>query len=177
MSINLEDIDFYEVLLDEGGIYYAEIYQLNKESVNEWLRENLRTYGTFNSYADVTPQKDVITYMTKNGYEHIDSQCHYSAKRINQIDPNYTYVTGFVFRAQYPYPIITHSFNFKDGNVLDFARFEEEFTTITDDETLPHHYYGIEIPHEFVENFTQESIEEKSMKPLLFEWLIANNIR
>ena len=44
-----------------------------------------------------------------------------------------------------------------------------------ENDSLPHTYYGIEIPREFVLNYEQETIEEKSMKPLLYEWFLHNN--
>lgn len=171
MNIDITTIDFYDILLDEGEPFYNQISQFQREYVNDWLQSNLKHYVSIDSYNEVIPSQKLILEVINNGYDHINNQCHYSAKRINQINADYKYITGFVFRGGYPYPIITHSFNFNNGTVVDFARFEEEFSPIPDDETLPHHYYGIEIPHEFVINYIQETIENKSMSPLLFEWL------
>lgn len=43
------------------------------------------------------------------------------------------------------------------------------------DDSLPHNYYGIDIPIEFVKKYLDETIEDNSMKPLLFEWIEHNN--
>lgn len=176
MIEELQNVDFYEIMLDEGEAFYGEMYQFEKHSVNEWLLANLTFFGTINSYNEVLPEVEEIKVFQMNGYIHSEHQCHYSAKRINQIDKTYKYITGFVSRNYYPYSWITHSFNFHNNSIIDFAKLNNEFISMEDDgNSLPHHFYGIEIPNEFVATFTHETIQNFSMKPLLFEWIKTNN--
>ena len=174
MSIN--QVDFYELCLDEGGVFYTEIYGLEKEDFNQWVRDNLQEIGTVNSFNEVVPSNEILNGITELGYEHIHYQCHYSAKASTIKDSNFRYYTGFVIRNAYPYPIITHSFNTVNGNIVDFARIENTEDPFNEEnDSLPHKYYGIEIPREFILNYEQETLEEKSMKPLLYEWFVHNN--
>tara|TARA_R110002111_G_scaffold115058_1_gene176004 strand:+ start:911 stop:1435 length:525 start_codon:yes stop_codon:yes gene_type:complete len=174
MSIN--QVDFYELCLDEGGDFYTEIYGLEKEDFNQWVRDNLQEIGTVNSYNEVVPSNEVLNGITELGYEHIHYQCHYSAKASTIKDSNFTYNTGFVIRNSFHYPIITHSFNTVNGNIIDFLRIEDAEDPFNEEnDSLPHTYYGIEIPREFILNYEQETLEEKSMKPLLYEWFLHNN--
>jgi hypothetical protein len=174
MSIN--QVDFYELCLDEGKPFYNEIYGLEKEDFNQWVRDNLIEINTIESYNDVIPNNEMLNEITESGYEHIHYQCHYSAKASTISDCNFKYYTGFVVRNSFHYPIITHSFNTLNENIIDFARIEDAEDPFNEEnDSLPHTYYGIEIPREFVLNYEQETIEEKSMKPLLYEWFLHNN--
>jgi hypothetical protein len=174
--MNVNQVDFYELCLDEGGIFYNEIYGLEKDIFNQWIRDNLQEINTIESYNDVVPSNEILNGITDLGYEHIHYQCHYSAKASTIADCNFTYYTGFVTRNTFPYPIITHSFNTVDGNIIDLARIEDAEDPFNEEnDSLPHTYYGIEIPRDFVLKYEQETKEEKSMKPLLYEWFLHNN--
>ncbi len=37
--MNIQNIDFYELCLDEGETYYADVYPLEKENFNQWMRD------------------------------------------------------------------------------------------------------------------------------------------
>ena len=78
MSIN--QVDFYELCLDEGEPFYNEIYGLEKDDFNQWIRDNLKEINTIESYIDVIPNNEILSGITECGYEHIHYQCHYSAK-------------------------------------------------------------------------------------------------
>ena len=69
--------------------------------------------------------------------------------------------------------LITHSFNIEEVDIVDFARLEDPQDPLKSN-TLPHTYYGIEVPRAFVLQFESETIKEKSMKPLLYEWYKEN---
>ncbi|MFA7446670.1 MAG: hypothetical protein WCY89_12050, partial [Flavobacteriaceae bacterium] len=109
------------------------------------------------------------------GYKHIHYQCHYSAKAISILNENVLYYTGFVTRTCPIYPIITHSFNYYKDKVLDLSRINNPEYPLPEDCNLPHTYYGIKIPNEFVLEYHKETMENHSMNPLLYEWYIKNN--
>ena len=174
--MSIYKVDFYELCLDEGGIFYSEIYGLDKDEFNQWVRDNIKEINTIESYDDVVPNNELLDSISKLGYEHIHYQCHYSAKASSILNCEFKYYTGFVVRNSYPYPIITHSFNTVNGSIIDFARIndlEDPFPYDTD--SLPHIYYGIEIPRDFLLKYEQETLKNKSMKPLLSEWFLENN--
>lgn len=174
--MNIEQTDFYNLCLEEGEPFYNDIYGLDKDNFNQWVGDNLMEINSIESYNDVVPNEEILHQLNNNGYEHIHYQCHYSAKAATIADCEFKYFTGFVFRNSFPYPIITHSFNTLNGNIIDLARIEDvEDPFNEENNSLPHKYYGIEIPREFVLNFQQETLEEKSMKPLLYEWFLHNN--
>ena len=171
----IEEIDFYELCLDEGGVFYQDVYTLDKEDFNEWVRANLTEVVTIDNYDVVAPDNNLVEEMHKRNYGHIYYQCHYSAKAVTILSDNIEYYTGFVERGSYPYPIITHSFNVLDGTVVDFARLSSVDDPLEGGEdSFPHTYYGIQIPREFVLRYIQETLEEKSMRPLLVEWYLEN---
>ena len=174
--MDINNVDFYELCLDEGHPFYSEIYSLNKVLFNEWIKENLKEIIKIEKYEEVIPNKILLDDTIGLGYQHINYQCHYSAKATTILNKNLKYFTGFVERNSYPNPIVTHSFNKIDEKVIDFARINNpEYPYIEEDCGLPHLYYGIEIPREFVLNFKNETIQKKSMKPLLCEWYLKNN--
>ncbi|GGK16031.1 hypothetical protein GCM10007962_07970 [Yeosuana aromativorans] len=174
--MNIEEIDFYELCLDEGAPFYREIFILNKNEFNDWIRNNLAEISTIESYNSILPSEIVFNEFVQKGYEHIHYQCHYSAKALSILDEDYKYFTGFVERNTAHYSIITHSFNFKDDTIVDFARINDPEYQLTEEECgLPNTYYGIEIPRDFVLNYQKETFEDKSMKPLLYEWFLENN--
>jgi hypothetical protein len=174
--MNIDEIDYYELCLDEGGLLYANVYPLDKDDFNQWIRENIEEFITIENYDIVTPENDVLNQLNGVGYEHIHYQCHYSAKAATILNENFRYYTGFVNRASWPYPIITHSFNTSNGAVIDFARVSDPDDPIENQEnSFPHTYYGISIPREFVQNYELETFEDKSMNPLLIQWYLENN--
>lgn len=174
--MNIQKIDFYELCLNEGGVFYADVYPLEKEDFNQWMRDHLTEVVTIDNYDLVVPDNNLMGQLYQLGYEHVHYQCHYSAKAATILSDNFGYYTGFIERAGYPYPIITHSFNILDGAVVDFARVSEPDDPIENQEnTFPHTYYGIQIPREFVLNYKQETLDGKSMNPLLVQWYLENN--
>jgi len=73
------------------------------------------------------------------------------------------------------YRIITHSFNLFEDSIVDFSRIDKKYKILDEtDAHFPNVYYGIKIPIEFVRNYKNETFDECSMKPLLFEWYKAN---
>lgn len=176
MYMDTKNVDFYELCLDEGHPFYSEIYSLDKVLFNEWIRENLKEIIKIEKYEEVVPNNILLDDLMYLGYQHINYQCHYSAKAITILNENLKYFTGFVERNSYPHPIITHSFNIMDEKVIDFARINNpEYPYIEEDCGLPHIYYGMEIPREFVLYYQNETMQENSMKPLLYEWYLENN--
>lgn len=156
--------------------FIVKFIGLEKDVFNQWVRDNLQEIGIINSYNDVVPSSNVLNAIIELGYEHIYYQCHYSAKASTIKSSNFTYYTGFVNRSTFDYPIITHSFNTVNGNIIDFARIEDAENPFNEEDySLPHIYYGIVISREFILNYEQETLEEKSMKPLLYEWFLHNN--
>ena len=174
--MNINETDFYELCLDEGGPLYADVYPFDKDKLNQWVRENIEEFITIENYDVVTPADNILNQLNQLGYDHIDQQCHYSAKAATILNDNFRYYTGFVDRATFPYPIITHSFNTLNGDVIDLARISDPDDPIENQEnSFPHTYYGISIPREFVLNYEQETLEDKSMNPLLVQWYLENN--
>jgi len=178
MDMDLKNIDFYDLCLEESPDFYGDICCLNKEVFNSWVKENLLELGSISSFDEVVPNDLFFKEILKLGYEHEYNQCHYSAKSLTILDEDYKYFTGFVKRETFPYPIITHSFNFAREKIIDFARItdpEYPDTIKDEDKGFPHVYYGIEIPRNFILNFRKETLEDKSMKPLLCEWFLECN--
>jgi hypothetical protein len=174
--MNIEEIDFYELCLEEGRPFYGEIFKLNKKVFNDWITDNLVEISTIKSYDHVLPSELVFNDFMQKGYEHIHYQCHYSSKALTILGEDYQYFTGFVERNNGWYNIITHSFNIKDYTIVDFARINDPEYQLTEEECgLPNTYYGIEIPKDFVLRYTRETFDEKSMKPLLYEWFVENH--
>lgn len=173
----IEKTDFYSIFLEEGEPFYDDIYSLKQDEFNEWVSNNFKETQTVNSFEEVAPSKDYIKYFLKKGYKHIfPPQCHYSAKAVNIINPEYEYWTGFIHSQDFVLPIVTHSFNIFEGKIIDFARIDDKFKLLSKkDPYFPHTYYGIMIPAEFVKQFEEETFKNFSMKPLLFEWYKENN--
>lgn len=173
--MDLNNIDYHTLCIEEGGNFYSGISELDKQTFNQWIAGNLKELTTIDSYDSVLPSKEIINKITERGYQHVHYQCHYSAKAATIFDENLKYYTGFIKRNHF-YNFITHSFNFDNSQIVDFARIENPDDKITSAESgLPNVYYGIEIPREFVTKFKRETIEYKSMNPLLKEWFLENN--
>lgn len=170
-----KNIDFYEFILDEGEEFYTTMYRFKKECINLWFKENVKYFGEINSYTDLNLDRNFINSVAENDYTHQELQCHYSAKRITQLYPEVKYITGFVVRNDFPHSLVTRSFNLFDDKIIDLARLDERFGTLEDDDTFPHYYFGFEIPSAFVKQYENETIENYSMSPLLFEWFEENN--
>ncbi len=174
--MNIDKIDFHELCLDESPQIYGNVNQLNKDNFNQWIKENLEEFITIENYDIVVPDNNVMNDLKRLGYEHIHYQCHYSSKAATILNDNFKYFTGFVNREHWLYPIITHSFNTLKGEVIDFARVSDPNDPIENEKSsFPHTYYGISIPREFVLKYKQETIEDKSMTPLLVQWYLKNN--
>ncbi len=78
--MNINKIDFYNLCLDESPNLYSEVFNLDKDEFNKWIRGSLKEIITLSSYEEVVPDAIVLNEITKLGYEHIYYQCHYSAK-------------------------------------------------------------------------------------------------
>ncbi len=165
----IEPTDFYNNFLNESP-FYDDLVQLDKDNFNKWVTENFQEMGTFNSFEEVAPSKELIDDFIFKGYNHIESQCHYSAKAINLLNSDFEFWTGFVHRQDYLYRLVTHSFNLYDGNIIDFSRVDRNFNVLNVlDPYFPHIYYGIRIPNNIIEAHRQETLDEFSMRPLLVE--------
>lgn len=82
----------------------------------------------------------------------------------------FEYWTGFVIRNESIRPIITHSFNVLNNQIVDFTIHITDPFNKLDQKTYPHEYFGVRIPREFVLNFRDETLNEHSMNPLICEW-------
>ena len=175
--MNIDEIDFYELCLQEGEHFYSDIQNLERNLFNQWIRENLREIKEVISFEEVAPQQNLLNTITGLGYEHRYYQCHYSAKALTILHDRCIYFTGFLQQNSNYYPIITHSFNILNEEIIDLARIENQEDLFTNDDrsSLPHLYYGIEIPREFILRYREETLNENSMNPLLYEWFLENN--
>ena len=163
--------DFHRIFVEEGKPFYNDIYSLRKDDFNEWVVTNFSVIKTISSFKEVAPNNKLFSDLQVKGYFHREGQCHYSSKAVSILDENFEYWTGFVHWQNWEYPIITHSFNICGGAIIDFSKINEEFKIIEEvNSYLPHVYYGIRIPVEFVRKFKNETFNDYSMKPLLFEW-------
>ncbi len=178
----IPNLDYFSIFQEEGHPFYDQLIQLNQQEFNNWVIENFSLLGTYNSFEEVAPNNDDIESLIEKGYNHIGSQCHYSAKAITLLDNQYEYWTGFVIRNSFYFPYITHSFNVRDNRVVDFARLENDLSVMTENlnpedifnSTFPHIYFGIQIPLDFIENYRRATLNENSMIPLLYEWYTEN---
>lgn len=174
--MKLDKIDFYEIFTEEGEPFYNSIFSLDKVHFNKWVTDNFVKLKTITRFSDVIPNLQEIESLIEKGYVHKPSQCHYSAKAICILDESYEYWTGFIFRNYYVFPIVTHSFIIKENSIIDFARIDENLEELkVRINSFPHDYYGINIPNYFVKKFRDDTIENFSMNPLLYEWYIEQH--
>ncbi len=83
------------------------------------------------------------------------------------------YYSGFVVRNITPYQIVAHSFNLINGSIVDLARMTEDLKPMEIIETMgmPHTYYGIKIPKDFIMKYEEETFNEKcSMNPVIIDY-------
>lgn len=173
--MNVNKIDFYNLCLEEGHPFYQEIFPLDKDLFNHWVIRNLQKLAQIESFTEVTPSEKIVDELSKLGYEHVHYQCHYSAKSASILNKEINYFTGFVERKSYSYSIITHSFNYFNNRIIDFSRIINLEDPIDEKNSgLPHTYFGIKIPNRFILNYKQETLNDKSMKPLLYEWYLES---
>lgn len=169
-------VDFYRIFQEEGAPFYNNSFGINKEEFNDWVINSFNRLIEIESLQKIIPKREIIDKFISLGYVHKAHQCHYSSKAITLLDPDFEYWTGFVNRQDFINPIITHSFNIYKGDIVDFARINQDFSIQTAQELyLPHIYYGINIPSEFINNYRDSVLNDFSMNPLLFEWY--NHIR
>ena len=173
----IENYDYHEEFRAEGEPFYDSLRWLDKVEFNKWVVDNFIEVDTIKSFEKVRPSKEVFDKIV-SGYKHIHGQCHYSAKAVCLLDSDIEYYTGFIERQDSYYPIVTHSFNVNKGLIIDFSRLKNDFTVIEEKtSSLPHTYYGIKIPTEFVNKYRNDVFEENSetkMRPLLYEWFQMN---
>jgi len=173
MIKDIRDIDFWSEFLREGSDFYGDIYSIDQSAFNSFVVENFILIAKIKSLDEVIPNKDELQNLVEKGYEHRCSQCHYSSKAIAIVDESYEYWTGFIYRNDSIYPVLTHSFNIKNRKVIDFSKVREngDLIELVVDPNLPHWYYGIHIPTNFVSKYRDQVFKEESMNPLLYEWL------
>lgn len=165
-----EQLDFHSVFLEEGKDFYQCLRRIEKHEFNYWVSHNFISVGVMNSFEDVKPNPLIIALSEQSGYKHIDAQCHYSAKAICILMPEFEYYTGFIKRKESYKPIITHSFNVFKNQIVDFTKHITDPFNKSDSKSYPHEYFGVRIPREFVLNFRDEILNEHSMNPLICEW-------
>ena len=172
----IEKYDYYNEFMDEGKPFYNSLNELDEDKFNDWVADNFIEVDTIESFEEVKPSRNIFDKIVK-GYRHINGQCHYSAKAVCLLDAEFKYFTGFIQRRDSYLPIVTHSFNVYQGSIIDFSRLKDDFSMIQEKKsTLPHVYFGINIPTEFVARFSKDVFEERSMNPLLYEWFREQNV-
>ena len=173
--MTLPKLNFHEEFMEEGRPFYSSLSSVDESKFNEWVANNFKEIGTIESFEQVKPQKDLFDKIIK-GYNHIHGQCHYSAKAVCLLDRRFKYYTGFIERGDQYTPIVTHSFNIYEGAIVDFSRFDKDYNPISETwSTLPHTYFGINIPFEFVEQYRFDFFDEEAprdMDPLLHKWFL-----
>lgn len=166
----IKKCDYRSEFLQEGENLYSNLFSINEYKFNDWVTKNFNELGTIGSFEVVRPSREIFDEII-NSYRHIHGQCHYSAKAVCLLNCEIEYYTGFIMRDYRHFPLVTHSFNMYKGSIIDFSRFKNDFTVIEEGaSSLPHTYYGIKIPTEFVVRFREDVFEKKSMNPLLSEW-------
>ena len=160
----IKKCDYRSEFLREGEKLYSALSSINECEFNDWVATNFSELGTIQSFEEVRPSKEIFDEIA-NGYVHNPSQCHYSAKVACLLDAEIEYYTGFIVRRDSYDPIVTHSFNVYQGSIIDFSRFKNDFTVIEErTSSLPHTYYGIKIPTEFVNRYRNDVFEGEPEK-------------
>ncbi len=164
----------------DDHIIYKELENVNKEEFNKWFSEELSFRKTIRSFSKVKPPEADIEKFKNECYDFNGGECHYVAKLISIIDEEYDYYTGYIEKlgnCPEDVRLVPHSFNVKNGKVIDFARLKEDFSLWEDTGSLPHAYFGIKIPRELVLryksetcNFDRPDCYKIRMKPLLYEF-------
>lgn len=171
--MSIETLDYHSLFLDEGKDFYQCLCRINRDEFNQWLLRNIVKVGEIDSYEHVKPDSSIVKLSDHLGYAHRDFQCHYSAKAITILLPEFEYWTGFVSRYESINPIITHSFNVYQNCIVDFSKHITDPFYKLDLKSYPHEYFGVNIPREFVLKFRNETLNEHSMNPLICEWCMA----
>lgn len=171
--MTLPKLNFHKEFMQEGELLYADLSSVDESKFNEWVANNFKEIGTIESFGQVKPPKEIFDKIIKS-YNHTHGQCHYMAKAVCLLDSRFEYYTGFIEWHCSRFSIITHSFNIYEGVVVDFSRFDKDYNPITEPKsTLPHTYFGIKIPTEFVKKYESDLTDDdqkKNMRPLLYEW-------
>ena len=169
--------DFYTIFQEEGYPFYNALDKLNKDNFNRWVSEKFTLCKAINTFNEVVPTREQIKKFIKLGYNHKSSQCHYSAKAISLLDPEYEYWTGFIQRDDFNYPIINHSFNLKKSKIVDFSRLNDKLEIIDiTSPFFPHIYYGIKVKKEILMKYQVETFNNFSMNPLLYEMYLEEGL-
>ena len=169
----IEKIDFHSIFLNEGDVLYSDLSKLDPDEFNNWVSATFNEIATITSLTQICPEKLTIEKLKAVGYFHLENQCHYSAKAACLLSENIDYYTGFVLRKDSIHRIITHSFNTCNSYIVDFSRVDTNFEIFTWlGSTLPHTYFGVNIPRSFLENFRNQTLIYHLMNPLLFEWFL-----
>lgn len=172
--MSIEYTNFITYFQNESS-FYSDLPNEVCDQFNVWITNNFMSIGLFNSIEEVSPDIQSLKELQTQGYNHYASQCHYTAKAISILNPEYEFWTGFIQRESISYPIVTHSFNIKSNKIVDFSLLNEEFLPINSPDSFPRKYYGINIPREFVLKYKEQTLKEKSMNPLLILWYLEQN--
>lgn len=170
--------DFVDLFNSEGefALFYRRALELDREQFNNWISKNFDEICTIKSFKEIEPEKSDIVELIANGYEHLTALCHYSSKAVSLLNSNYEYWTGFITIKDWDFSFASHSFNMKNNQIKDFSRLNTDLTLKYDFESLPHTYYGMNIPTAFIRHYESETLNNKSMNPLLVEWFLNNII-
>lgn len=169
--------DFYTIFQEEGYPFYNALDNLNRDNFNKWVSKKFSLVKTINTFDEVIPTREQVKAFLELGYNHKPSQCHYSAKAISLLNPEFEFWTGFIHRKDFIYPIITHSFNLKDFRIIDFSRLNDKLEIIDiASPYFPHLYYGIKVPNEMLMKYHVETLKEYSMNPLLYEMYLEEGL-
>ena len=173
--MDIPKLNYHSIFINEGGSFYSEIFSLDVAEFNSWVMDNFKHFGKCDSFHEVIPSSDILITLDSLGYKHREAQCHYNAKSVSIHDKRFLYVTGMLITNDSYNQIMTHSYNLLNGKIIDFSRLcDDKHSTLEDPmNSLPHEYFGIEIPNEFVQRYREETLDEYSMKPLLREWYLV----
>ena len=155
------NIPFYETI-------YRDVYMetqnveafvgIEEKEFNIWMRPKVVDMDKVNSYVDVAPNLDVINDVLGPEYKYPGTrECHKVAKEISLIKPEFEFYSGVVYRENYKFEgqsYYYHSFNVFNKKIYDFSKLDS-YNNCIPDEYLPHTYYGVQIPKEFLNKNTQ----------------------
>lgn len=167
--MSIDNYDFYDFFLKEYS-FYDNIKFEDRDIFNDWVTRNFTRLDTIYTIKRVSPNQKMIKEFSNKGYEHIESQCHYTAKALCLFNPKYEFWTGFIKRDTVCDSLISHSFNVLNSKIIDFTVLNDKLELRDAYEALPYIYFGINIPYDFVLQYKEETLQRYSMNPLLVDW-------
>lgn len=167
----IDKIDFHSIFTTEGVDLYSGISKFDPDDFNNWVSSTFNEIATITSLSQICPDKSIIIELEEAGYFHREGQCHYSAKAVCLLTENVDCYTGFVVRNDSYCEIITHSFNYYNSQIIDLSRLDSDYYTLVGlGITLPHTYFGVKLPKNFLQKYRDAVLIHHSMNPLLLEW-------